>query len=198
MFDYSSTHLLERVCKTAALAKLCGATVFGLISVTELEWNDRYYIAEMLEKWRSFDFPMLVAEALSGPKFIEGTYWVSYWMQLCHQERWAAVGFESLKRCGSPGALAMVGDGCSFGKNRAENAVREALSSGLLHCDAPILSAKGVLVRIEGASITKAESELITGHLKEVMSKDALIINGVQVNDQSGDKLWVKLFFIGV
>jgi len=95
------------------------------------------------------------------------------------------------------GGLAVVGVGESDAPNRAEEAVRNALSTPLLDVDCA--GATGALIHVTGDShMTIEEANHVGEIVTEMMDCNAHVIWGARVNPQQTGKLKVTLVMTGV
>jgi cell division protein FtsZ len=95
------------------------------------------------------------------------------------------------------GGLAVMGVGESEAPNRAEEAVRNALSTPLLDVDCA--GATGALIHVTGDShMTIEEANHVGEIVTEMMDCNALVIWGARVNPQQTGKLKVTLVMTGV
>ena len=95
------------------------------------------------------------------------------------------------------GGLAIVGVGESDAPNRAEEAVRNALTSPLLDVD--YAGATGALIHVTGDNqMTIEEANRVGEIVTEMMDNNALVIWGARVNPEQSGKLKVTLVMTGV
>jgi cell division protein FtsZ len=95
------------------------------------------------------------------------------------------------------GGLAIVGVGESDAPNRAEEAVRNALSSPLLDID--YAGATGALIHVTGDNqMTIEEANRVGEIVTEMMDNNALVIWGARVNPEQSGKLKVTLVMTGL
>ena len=94
------------------------------------------------------------------------------------------------------GGVALVGVGESDAPNRAEEAVRNALSSPLLNTH--YAEATGALVHVTGdVKMTAEEASRVSEVVTEMMRNDAQVIWGAQVDPRLKGKLRVTLLITG-
>ena len=94
------------------------------------------------------------------------------------------------------GGVALVGIGESDAPNRAEEAVRNALSSPLMHTD--YTNATGALVHVSGdVKMTTEEASHVGEIVTKMMSSGAQVIWGAQVNPELNGRLRVTLLMTG-
>jgi cell division protein FtsZ len=97
----------------------------------------------------------------------------------------------------SRGGMAVVGVGESDAPNRAEEAVRNALSTPLLDVD--YAGATGALIHVTGDNqMTIEEANRVGEIVTEMMDCNALVIWGARVNPHQDGKLKVTLVMTGV
>jgi cell division protein FtsZ len=90
-----------------------------------------------------------------------------------------------------------IGESDAMGEARAEEAVKQAITSPLL--DATIEGATGLLVNVSGgASMTLAESEKCIEMIQGKLSHNARVIWGARVDPSFGDQLRVLVIATGV
>jgi cell division protein FtsZ len=95
------------------------------------------------------------------------------------------------------GGMAVVGIGESDAPNRAEEAVRNALTSPLLNVD--YAGATGALIHVTGDNhMTIEEANRVGEIVTEMMDNNALVIWGARVNPQQEGKLKVTLVMTGI
>jgi len=95
------------------------------------------------------------------------------------------------------GGLAIVGVGESDAPNRAEEAVRNALTSPLLDID--YAGATGALIHVTGDNqMTIEEANRVGEIVTEMMDNNALVIWGARVNPEQSGKLKVTLVMTGL
>jgi len=95
------------------------------------------------------------------------------------------------------GGMAAVGVGESAASNRAEEAVRNALTSPLLNMG--YAGATGALVHVTGDSqMTIEEANRVGETVAEMMDNNATVIWGARVNSEQQGKLRVTLIMTGV
>jgi cell division protein FtsZ len=95
------------------------------------------------------------------------------------------------------GGVAVVGVGESDAPNRAEEAVRNALTSPLLDVD--YAGATGALIHVTGDNqMTIEEANRVGEIVTEMMDGNALVIWGARVNPEQEGKLRVTLVMTGV
>ncbi|MEM2119391.1 MAG: cell division protein FtsZ [Candidatus Bathyarchaeia archaeon] len=95
------------------------------------------------------------------------------------------------------GGIATVGVGESDAPNRAEEAVRNALTSQLLDVD--YTGATGALVHVAGDNqMTVEEANRVGEIITEMMDHNAMVIWGARVNPEQNGKLKVTLVMTGV
>jgi cell division protein FtsZ len=91
----------------------------------------------------------------------------------------------------------MIGMGESDGPNRVEDAVQRAVRSPLIDVD--ISGATAALVNVTGGpDMTLADAEGVVKHVHQMISSDARIIWGVQVNPEMQGSVRVLLILTGV
>ena len=94
------------------------------------------------------------------------------------------------------GKVALVGMGESDAPNRAEEAVRNALSSPLMNTD--YFSLTGALVHVSGdLKMTTEETSHVSEIVAKMMGNDVQVICGTQVNPKLNGKLRVTLVMTG-
>lgn len=94
------------------------------------------------------------------------------------------------------GGVALVGVGESDAPNRAEEAVRNALSSPLLNTS--YAKATGALVHVTGdIKMTAEEASRVSKTVTEMMRNDAQVIWGAQVDPRLNGKMRVTLVITG-
>jgi cell division protein FtsZ len=107
------------------------------------------------------------------------------------------LNFADFKTIVSKGGIAVVGVGESDASNRAEEAVRSALSSPLLDTD--YTRAKGALIHISGdPNMTVDEANRVREIVTETIGHKALVSWGARVNPQNESRLKVTLVMTGV
>lgn len=107
------------------------------------------------------------------------------------------LDFADLKTIMSNQGLALMGIGTSKGKNRAIEAVSQAISSPLL-ADLSINGSRGLIVNITaGQSLSLSEVNQATSCLTKVVDPDAEIIVGAVINESLGETLSVTLIATG-
>ncbi|MFH0978686.1 MAG: cell division protein FtsZ [Candidatus Woesearchaeota archaeon] len=107
------------------------------------------------------------------------------------------LDFADVKAIMSEGGVAAIGVGFSDTTNRAEEAVRGALSNPLL--DINYVGATGALIHIEGGpDMTLDEVEDIGNAVTKNLDEDANVIWGARVNDAMKGKLCVMTIITGV
>ena len=107
------------------------------------------------------------------------------------------LDFADVRRIMSKGGVAMIGIGESDTENRAEEAVKDALSSPLLDVD--ISGAKAALINVTGGQgITLSEAEKVVEIVSGQMDPEAEIIYGVQIDDELENTLRVLVIASGV
>jgi cell division protein FtsZ len=107
------------------------------------------------------------------------------------------LDFADVKAIMSSGGVAAIGVGFSDTTNRAQEAVRGALSNPLL--DINYAGATGALIHIEGGpDMTLDEVEEIGEAVTKNLDEDANVIWGARVNDQMKGKLCVMTIVTGV
>ncbi len=95
------------------------------------------------------------------------------------------------------GGLAVVGVGESDSPNRAEEAVRNALTNPLLNVDCG--GATGALIQVTGDNqMTVEEANRVGEIVTEMMDNNALVIWGARVNPELDGKLKVTLVMTGL
>jgi cell division protein FtsZ len=95
------------------------------------------------------------------------------------------------------GGMAIVGVGESDAPNRAEEAVRNALTSPLLDVD--YAGATGALIHVTGDNqMTIEEANRVGEIVTEMMDGNAMVIWGARVNPEQDGKLKVTLVMTGV
>ena len=95
------------------------------------------------------------------------------------------------------GGVAVIGVGESDAPNRAEEAVRNALTSPLLDVD--YAGATGALIHVTGDNqMTIEEANRVGEIVTEMMDGNALVIWGARVNPEQEGKLKVTLVMTGV
>jgi cell division protein FtsZ len=119
-----------------------------------------------------------IVETISAPSLINLDY----------------AGFKTIVK---RGGMAAVGVGESDAPNRAEVAVRNALTSPLLNVD--YAGATGALVHVIGDNhMTVEEANRVGEMVTEMMDNNALVIWGARVNPQQEGKLKVTLVMTGI
>ena len=119
-----------------------------------------------------------IVETISGPNLI-------------------SLEFPDFKTIVRQGGVAAVGIGESDAPNRAEDAVRNALSSPLLGVDCT--GATGALVNVTGDSqMTIEEANRVGEIITEMMGANTLVIWSAKVNPQQQGKLKVTLVMTGI
>ncbi len=109
------------------------------------------------------------------------------------------LDFNDLKTVMQGAGMAMVGMGESTatGDQRAKEAIEEAINSPLLDVD--IGGSKGALINVTGgSSMTIREAEMVAEEIEKVVSPNAHIIWGCDVNPELEDTLRVMLVATGV
>jgi cell division protein FtsZ len=107
------------------------------------------------------------------------------------------LDFADVKAIMSEGGVAAIGVGFSDTANRADEAVRGALSNPLL--DINYQGATGALIHIEGGpDMTLDEVEDIGEAVTKNLDEDANVIWGARVNDQMKGKICVMTIITGV
>ena len=119
-----------------------------------------------------------IVETISGPNLI-------------------SLEFPDFKTIVRQGGVAAVGIGESDAPNRAEDAVRNALSSPLLGVDCT--GATGALVNVTGDSqMTIEEANRVGEIITEMMGANTLVMWSAKVNPQQQGKLKVTLVMTGI
>ena len=107
------------------------------------------------------------------------------------------LDFADVKAIMSEGGVAAIGVGASDTTNRAEEAVRGALSNPLL--DITYKGASGALIHIEGGpDMTLDEVERIGNFVSDFMDEDANVIWGARVSESQRGKITVMTIMTGV
>jgi cell division protein FtsZ len=107
------------------------------------------------------------------------------------------LDFADFKTIVRRGGVAVVGVGESDAPNRAEEAVRNALTSPLINVD--YAGATGALIHVTGDNqMTIQEANRVGEIVTEMMHDDALVIWGARVNPEQEGKLKVTLVMTGV
>jgi cell division protein FtsZ len=107
------------------------------------------------------------------------------------------LDFADVKAIMSAGGVAAIGVGFSDTTNRAQEAVRGALSNPLL--DINYAGATGALIHIEGGpDMTLDEVEEIGEAVTKNLDEDANVIWGARVNEQMKGRLCVMTIITGV
>ncbi len=107
------------------------------------------------------------------------------------------LDFNDLKTIMRGGGVAMIGLGESDSENRAEDAVKEALSSPLIEAD--ISEATGALINvIGGENMTVREAESVAEYVQSRISEGARIIWGASIDPTLGNTLRVMVVVTGV
>ncbi len=107
------------------------------------------------------------------------------------------LDFADVRTIMANGGVAMVGIGEGEGENRAEEAVKQALSCPLLDVD--IKGATGALIHITGGpDLTLAEANRIGELVTENMDPSALVIWGARIDETLGGMVRVMLLITGV
>ncbi len=95
----------------------------------------------------------------------------------------------------NPSSRCLFGHGVGTGKNRVQEALRNALRSPLLDEGRLLTHASSTLVHIVGGpSMTLAEVEQLMSKLNTHVHPDAHILLGMSVDDKMGDRLSVTVF----
>jgi len=97
------------------------------------------------------------------------------------------------------GGLALMGMGEATGENRAEEALRMAISNPLLE-DLSIKGAKRILVNItaDKSSFTMKEMQLINSLVGKEVDPEAMVYHGIVFNEGLGDLLRVTVIATGL
>jgi len=107
------------------------------------------------------------------------------------------LDFADFKTIVRRGGVAVVGVGESDAPNRAEEAVKNALTSPLLDVD--YMGATGALIHVIGDNhMTMEEANRVGEIITEMMDDDALVIWGARVNPELDSVLKVTLVMTGV
>jgi cell division protein FtsZ len=107
------------------------------------------------------------------------------------------LDFADFRTIVKKGGVAVAGVGESDAPDRAEEAVRRALSMPLLDID--YTGAKGALIHVSGdEEMTIDEANRVGEILTQMMSEDALVIWGARVNPSLAGTLKVTLVMTGV
>jgi cell division protein FtsZ len=107
------------------------------------------------------------------------------------------LDFADFRTIVKKGGIAVVGVGESDAPNRAEEAVRNALTSPLLDVD--YVGATGALIHVTGDNqMTIEEANRVGEIVTEMMDSNALVIWGARVNPEQAGKLKVTLVMTGV
>ncbi len=107
------------------------------------------------------------------------------------------LDFNDLKTIMKGGGVAMIGLGESDSENRAEDAIKEALSSPLIEAD--ISEATGALINVVGGeNMTVREAESVAEYVQSRISKGARIIWGASIDPSLGNTLRVMVVITGV
>jgi cell division protein FtsZ len=107
------------------------------------------------------------------------------------------LDFADFKTIVRRGGVALVGVGESDAPNRAEEAVRSALTSPLLDVD--YLGATGALIHVSGDNqMTMEEANRVGEIITEMMDDNALVIWGARVNPELDGMLKVTLLMTGI
>ncbi len=108
------------------------------------------------------------------------------------------VDFNDVKTIMGSKGMALMGIGTGEGDNRADKAVRAALSSPLL-CDIDIRGACGLLLYIAGGQdMTMHEVDDIAKAIHDIVGHDALIIMGTGIDESLNGKLKVTIVSTGL
>ncbi len=107
------------------------------------------------------------------------------------------LDFNDLKTIMKGGGVAMIGLGESDSENRAEDAIKEALSSPLIEAD--ITNATGALVNVTGGeNMTVKEAESVAEYVQSKISDGARIIWGASIDPTIGNLIRVMVVITGV
>lgn len=107
------------------------------------------------------------------------------------------LDFADVRTVLQDGGIAMIGIGESDTKNRATEAVGEALNSPLLDVD--ITGASGALVNVTGSpDMSLEEAESIVGQVSQALDPEAQVSWGAQVSDDLKKAVRVMVILSGV
>jgi cell division protein FtsZ len=140
------------------------------------------------------DFPLQDAFLVADEMLREGIVGIS---ELVVKPGLINVDFADVKTIMRDAGSAIMGIGSGTGKNAAEEAALEAISSPLL--DSPIENAKGVVFNIRGGpglSLTKVNAAANLIYAK--LDSDANVIFGSAVDDKLGDEVVITLLAAGL
>jgi cell division protein FtsZ len=107
------------------------------------------------------------------------------------------LDFADIKTVMGKGGVALIGVGESDASDRAEQAVRKAVTNPLL--DADIQGANGALINvIGGPDLTLEEARRVVEEISDKLDEDARIIWGAQISDDLQGTIRVMLIVTGV
>ncbi|MBN1785899.1 MAG: cell division protein FtsZ, partial [Candidatus Methanofastidiosa archaeon] len=107
------------------------------------------------------------------------------------------LDFADIKSIMQSGGVALIGVGESNTKNRAEEAVQEALKNKLLEVD--YSSAKGALVHVSGGpDMSLTEANRVGELINEKIGGNADVIWGARIDENLKDSIRVMLILTGV
>jgi len=107
------------------------------------------------------------------------------------------LDFNDLKTIMKGGGVAMIGMGESDSENRAEDAIKEAISSPLIEAD--ISEASGALIDVVGGeNMTVKEAESVAEYVQSQISDGARIIWGASIDPTLGNGIRVMVVITGV
>lgn len=107
------------------------------------------------------------------------------------------VDFADLKTIMKNGGVAMIGMGESDSEDRANKAIKQALSSPLLDID--ITNAAGALIKVTGGpDMTVAEAQTVVEEVHKQINPGATIIWGAQIDPQLQHTIKVMIVITGV
>ncbi|MHC1747394.1 MAG: cell division protein FtsZ [Cellulosilyticaceae bacterium] len=102
------------------------------------------------------------------------------------------LDFADVRTIMSDKGIAHMGIGRASGENRAEDAVKLAISSPLL--DTTINGARGVLINMAGGeSLGLMEANMGASLIREAVDPDAEIIFGTSINEELGDEIIITV-----
>lgn len=149
--------------------------------------NDR------LIKLSSRDTTLRSAFALSDDLLIKGIQSIS---GMIHSSGLLHVDFSHILRLMRQEGGCYISNGCANGADKANAALRSALSHPLLE-EIPLQNAKGMVVKFSGA-LSLAEVQDAMKYLKENVSPDAEVITAMEENSLLEDQVQVMVLVTGI